>query len=630
MTLVFPMRQPTAMLQSGDGEDSAKRSAKIIGGNFMALDRVLTDDRTVDDVPTDYLTLSRAEALEHWLSDARRVALDIEWDEAGALACVTLAKAPGQAVFVPITPGLLDVLARVLPTKEVITWNGPDDMLLLRRHGVVFTPAHDGMMAAYVLQLPSQSLKANAREWCGMEMRSFKDVFPKDGFQPTEEGVHYACRDADATLRTTLRLIDELGPEEVQPVYDLGMRLFDLVVRMMEHGILVDRKALADLDAYLKGKVEAAERAFAEVGADASVVRSPAKLSKLLFETLRLPTQASRKGKSKAWSTDKNVLARLAGRHPVIAAIKDYRTYAKLYSTYVEKLPRFIGEDGRIHTTLKIMTVETGRPAAEEPNLLNLPNRTEEGRKVRDCYVAAPGYTLLSMDLSQIQLRGLADESGDPGLMAAFLQRVDVHKATAADMDENPLDEVSPERRQDAKAVNFGLSFGMTAPGLLQNLETNGADMTGKDLVWAEGFIDRFFSVRPGVQRYMRQKEHEAARDLCVRGPSGRRRWMFGMLADAAPGVVASTVREAINMPIQDSEAWVMWHWLLETDQAIRDEGLDAHIWLQVYDSMEIEVRTDQVERVKALAYEALGRVPQLSVPLEAEAKSGQRWGSLT
>jgi uracil-DNA glycosylase family 4 len=621
---IFPMRQPTSMIAEEKGEGKG-RNAKIVGNNFMALARLLKDGPAVDELEVNYKYVIAPDGVPQALGDSL-VGLDIEWDKEDSLASVQVSKAPGDASFFPAYPDVLGQLDLFLQGCEVVTWNGPGDLLRLRKHGVNFKIAHDGMMAAYVLQLASQGLKPNSREWLGANIEDFKDVFA-DGFEPTPEGIHYACADADWTLRTSMRLLEEVDKAGLRPVYDLGIRALNLSVDMMEHGVLIDRSALSELDAFLRDQIDTAIAEFERAGGTVDMVNSPKKLAKLLFEDLKLPTNATRKTKL-GWSTDKNVLAKLKGRHPVIEAIGTHRKYHKMWATYVRDLPDYIDEDDkRVRMTLKLMTTETGRPAAEKPNLLNQPNRTAEGRKVRDCYVPREGYSFVSIDLSQIELRVLAHQSRDPGLMTAFLSGKDVHAATAADIDHIAIGDVSEDRRRDAKSINFGLSYGMTAPGLLQNLETNGADMTGRNVEWGENFISDFFRVRPGIQKYMRQTENYADDNLFVTSMSGRRRWMFGMLADSQPGLRAASGREAVNMPIQEYAGWIMWHWLLETADAIRH--MNAHIWLQIYDSMELEVRDDLVDKVIELAMEALTRVPQLVVPLEAEAKVGKRWGSL-
>ncbi len=634
--IIFPVMHPAAMLH-GEGSSYA---SKLIGNDFMALERLLEHGVPVDDVITDYVEITDPDDINFY----PRVGLDAEWAPDGTLSAVQIATAPGEAYLIRAEPHLLQVLNLALVGSEIVTQNGVGDAEKLAQYGVNITPTHDVMMALYVLQRASQGLKENAREILGMKMQDFQVVFPSKDFTQgvPEDQVYYGCRDADATLRLIGPLLEEVDAEGMRNIYDLGMAQFPIALKAQQYGMLVDQPYLKELTAEFEEKMETA-RTSCLVGIRPDfeeTLRSKIKrfdphgsnwrqVNDLLFKELRLkPTK--RNASKTGWATDATALNIIRPQNPrLIDAILEYRRLHKLVTTYLRPLPGHIKEDGRVHTTIKLMTTETGRWAAEDPDMLNQPVRTEEGRRVSDAYVTAPGYSFVSIDLSQIELRALADVSRDPVLTYAFLTRVDIHRLTAADVLEIPIEEVTPEQRQDAKVLNFGLAYALSAMGFLDALRNADVDMDEKDIEWATGFIADFFARRPGIRRYMRAARAFAEEHLFIKDSHGRRRWCFLMMASFNDGLFEAGARQAINMPIQSDAGFIIQTGMVNAMRLLEDEELDAHLLIQIYDSLLLEVRDEDIEPVARLVKGALINAVQLSVPLEAEVKVGKRWGSL-
>ena len=261
--------------------------------------------------------------------------------------------------------------------------------------------------------------------------------------------------------------------------------------------------------------------------------------------------------------------------------------------------------------------------------MLNQPTRTEEGRRVSDSYISAPGYSFVSIDLSQIELRYLAHESRDPVLTYAFLSGVDIHRLTAADVLDIPIEDVTRDQRQDAKILNFGLSYALSIMGFLNALRNADVDMTDKDEEWAGEFIEGFFARRPGIRRYMKRARAFAEENLFIKDMYGRRRWAFLMMAKFNEGLFESGARQAINMPIQSAAGFAIQTGMVNAVRRLEDEEWDAHLLIQIYDNLLLEVRDEDISAVASLVKHELITAVNLSVPLEAEVKVGKRWGSM-
>ncbi|MBX6393304.1 MAG: DNA polymerase I, partial [Burkholderiales bacterium] len=356
-------------------------------------------------------------------------------------------------------------------------------------------------------------------------------------------------------------------------------------------------------------------RAHREAGQPFNL-NSPKQICDILFGTLKLPVL--KKTPSGAPSTDEEVLEKLALDYPLPKTLLEYRALAKLKSTYTDKLPRMINpRTGRVHTHYGQATAVTGRLASNDPNLQNIPVRTAEGRRIREAFVAPPGHVIVSADYSQVELRIMAHYSGDEGLVRAFAEGRDIHRATAAEVFGRKLDEVTPEERRFAKVINFGLIYGMSAFGLAQNL--------GIERATAQSYIDSYFARYPGVARYMEQTRQTAREQGYVETVFGRRLWLPEIRSGNAARR-AGAERAAINAPMQGTAADLIKLAMIRVQDWIDREGLGTRLIMQVHDELVLEVPEAEVERVRAELPPLMTGVAQLRVPLVVDIGVGPNW----
>ncbi|HET7727098.1 MAG TPA: DNA polymerase I, partial [Candidatus Limnocylindrales bacterium] len=400
---------------------------------------------------------------------------------------------------------------------------------------------------------------------------------------------------------------------------DVELPLIPILARMEASGIALDREALAALDAEFEAEIARLERAVYDAVGHEFTIGSPKQLGDVLFEELRLPK--GRRTKT-GYSTDATVLEELRTVHPVIEPVLEWRIYTKLRSTYIEALPTLIGPDGRLHTTFHQAVAATGRLSSSDPNLQNIPIRSELGRRIRRAFVAgSEGTTLVAADYSQIELRILAHVSGDQHLADAFAREADIHRETAARVLHKPPEEVTADERSMAKMVNFGLAYGMSDFGL--------SSRAGISRQEAQEFINSYFAAYSGISYYMMEIKERAKREGQVATLLGRKR-RIPELEARNPSLRAAGERMAINMPIQGTAADIVKVAMIRLDRRLRDERLRARLLLQVHDELLLEAPVDEVDRLIPILRETMENALPLSVPLTIDVKVGRSWEGMT
>lgn len=406
--------------------------------------------------------------------------------------------------------------------------------------------------------------------------------------------------------------LDEFGMRVLYESAELPLCL--VLAEMEQAGFTVDRKALYEFGESLNGGITALQQSIFERAGHEFNILSPKQLGTALFEELMLP--AGKKTKT-GWSTNAEVLEKLRGKHPIVDEVLEYRMLTKLKSTYADGLLKVIGEDGRIHTSFQMTVTATGRLSSTEPNLQNIPIRKNLGAQIRRMFVAAPGMTLVDADYSQIELRLLAHISGDEAMREAFLSGEDFHRVTASKVFDTPLEAVTPELRSRAKAVNFGIVYGISAFSLSQDI--------GVSTYEAKAYMDAYLAKYHGVRDYMKRIVEQAGRDGFVSTLYGRRR-ALPELKSSNFNMRSFGERVALNMPIQGTAADIIKLAMVRVHRRLKEEGLRARLLLQVHDELIVECPEEEAERVRGLLQYEMEHVAQLSVPLTAQAQTGHSW----
>ena len=504
------------------------------------------------------------------------------------------------------------------------------DMKVLKLAGLpVEGPLFDTMVAEWVLN-PDSALGLKSQAWTrlGVQMTEITELIGQGKSQitmaqvPVERAMPYASADADITFRLGEILTGELQQREQSKLFhDLEMPLLPVLAEMELTGIALDVDWLHQLSRELTSRLEALQESiFRHAGGEFNV-NSTQQLSEVLFDRLGLPTRGARKMKSGYYSTRAAVLESLQGEHPILDDILEYRELTKLQSTYVDALPTMVNpRTGRVHTSYNPTGAVTGRISSNNPNLQNIPIRTEEGRRVRRAFVAMDGWRLLGADYSQVELRVMAHVSGDQGMIDAFKRGEDIHATTAAAVYGVPLDGVTYEMRSIAKAVNFGLIYGQSAFGLARQL--------GMSVDSAQAFIDRYFERFPGVHTYMDQIQADAARKGYVETLLNRRRF-FPELTTGSHASVRdrqASVRMAINTPIQGSAADIIKLAMIRMHRALAETGLRSRMLLQVHDEVVLEVPEEEIEVATELVRRTMEDAIELVVPLKVDVETGPNW----
>ncbi len=538
---------------------------------------------------------------------------------------VTVSQLDLETVAAELTP----ILASADITKYM--HNAKFDVMVLERHGMpVLPPIYDTMVASWLgnnAQGARHGLKDLTRERLDIQMTEIKELIGSGKSQitmdqvPIEKATPYASADVDMTLR----LIDEVDPplhandDELLHIFQtLEMPLIYVLKDMEMAGIRLDVDFLRQTSAEITTRLTALEKDIYESAGTTFNINSTQQLSDVLFGKLGLPTDGLKKTKSGHFSTAAGVLERFQGQHEVIDLMLVQRTLAKLKSTYVDALPELVDpRTSRVHTNYNQIGVSTGRLSSNNPNLQNIPIRTEQGRQIRRAFVAEEGHRLIAADYSQVELRILAHIAQDDGLLAAFANDEDIHTSTASAVLGVPMAEIDKYQRRIAKTVNFGLIYGQTAFGLAR-----GTGMSNQE---AREFIDTYFEKYPGIKSYIDNTKLMAAEQGYVATLLGRRR-DFSNLADLKGPQRGAAEREAINMPIQGTAADIMKQAMIDVHQALQHSSLQTKILLQVHDELVLEAPEDEVEQAVQLTRDTMAQAFQLQVPLKVDVEVGQNW----
>ena len=531
---------------------------------------------------------------------------------------------PSQLEFNHVMQALKPILED--PNIGKIGHHGKYDMHILARYGIAVAGyTHDSMLASYVLNsnATQHNMDAVAKKYLDYSTIKYEDVAGKGVKQipfaevPLEQALAYAAEDADITLRLKLALEPALAQHApLAAIYtQMEIPLVPVLAAMEAAGILLDAEELKRQSADLGLAMAVLETSAFENAGRSFSMDSPKQLGVLLFEELGLP--AKQKTPSGQPSTSEDALEDLLDLHPLPGMILAYRSLAKLKGTYTDTLPDLADANGRVHTSFHQAVAATGRLSSSNPNLQNIPIRTPEGRKIRRAFIAPPGFVLMAADYSQIELRIMAHLSDDPGLLSAFASGADVHRATAAEIFNVPLETVDNNQRRAAKAINFGLIYGMSAFGLARNLGI------ARDI--ARDYVERYFIRYPGVKRYMEATRKIAHEQGFVETTFGRRLYL-PELASRNYQLRMSAERQAINAPMQGTAADIIKRAMLAVHPFLAGCEAEIRMLLQVHDELVFEVRSDCVDKYKAGIIERMSAAAELKVPLLVEVGVGMNW----
>ncbi|TVT82250.1 DNA polymerase I [Pseudomonas sp. H3(2019)] len=633
--------------------EEVQRDAKRAGQEVVA---AVEEAVTGDDGPQYTTVLTQAD-FDVWLKklqNATLFAFDTETTGVDAqqaqLVGLSFAVQANEAAYIPLTHSYMgvpdqldrDTVLRALkpiledPSKLKVGQHAKFDMNILANCAiggdqscgiVVQGIAFDTMLESYVLDSTAtrHDMDSLALKYLGYTTTSFQDIAGKGVKQLTFDQISlelagpYAAEDADVTLRLHQTLHEKLDaiPSLSKVLSEIEMPLVPVLARIERQGALVDANLLGIQSVELGDKLVELEReAFAIAGEEFNL-GSPKQLGVILYEKLGLPI-LSKTAKGQA-STAEAVLAELAEQdYPLPKVLMQYRSLSKLKSTYTDRLPEQINpRTGRIHTSYHQAVAATGRLSSSDPNLQNIPIRTAEGRRIRQAFVAPKGYKLLAADYSQIELRIMAHLAKDEGLLHAFRNDLDVHKATAAEVFGVELADVTTDQRRSAKAINFGLIYGMSAFGLAKQI--------GVDRKQSQAYIDRYFARYPGVLEYMERTRAQAAEQGFVETIFGRRLYLPDINAKN-PALRKGAERTAINAPMQGTAADIIKKAMVAVDNWLTASGLDAKVILQVHDELVLEVREDLVDRVREEIRAHMSGAATLDVPLLVEVGVGNNW----
>jgi DNA polymerase-1 len=595
-----------------------------------------------------YETILTQKQFDTWFEKIRvaeLVALDTETTSihymSAELVGLSFAIIENEAAYLPLAhayPGVPKQLDRDMVLQRLQPWLEDSkkaklghhlkyDAHVLANYGITLRGMqYDSMLESYVLNSTAtrHDLDSTARKYLGVETIHYEDVAGKGAKQicfdqvKLEQAGPYAAEDADIALRLHKTLWPKLSAEkQLARLYsELEQPLVGVLTRMEATGVLVDAELLAELSIEFAEKMTKLETEAHEVVGHSFNLSSPKQLQQVLFEELDLPIiRKTPKGQP---STAEDVLAELAPDYPLPQLILNFRSLSKLKSTYTDKLPTQIStRTGRIHTSYHQAVAATGRLSSSDPNLQNIPIRTDEGRRIRQTFVAPEGYSLVAADYSQIELRIMAHISGDEGLLAAFADDLDIHQATAAEVFGIAANEVSADQRRSAKAINFGLIYGMSAFGLARQLGIGRSS--------AQAYVDLYFQRYPGVKAYM-DRTREQARELGYVETVFGRRLHLPEINDRNAQRRQYAERSAINAPMQGTAADIIKRAMLSVDDWVQSNAADARLIMQVHDELVLEVRNEFVEEVRIAVIELMGSAAELKVPLKVAAGIGVNW----
>jgi DNA polymerase I len=606
------------------------------------------EQTTVANPAIETITVLDDEALQSMLTalqEAEVIAFDTETTSIepmrASLVGMSFATSPNQAWYVPLAhdyPGapkqlpMDQVLAAVKPilTNAAIAKRGQNlkyDVIIMRHVGIELAGiSHDTMLESYCFNSTAtrHNLDVLAKTWLNHDTISFSDIAGKGKKQlhfndiSIEDAAPYAGEDAALVLA----LHDELWPKlselegPVSVFSDIEIPLLPVLARMEYHGVLIDAKQLQAQSTELGQTMHELRQQAHELAGQPFNLGSPKQLQEILFQQMALPVVA--KTPTGQPSTAENVLHELAIAHELPRVILDYRSLSKLKSTYTDTLPEQIHPcTGRVHTSYQQAVTSTGRLSSSDPNLQNIPVRSAAGRRIRKAFIAPEGYQLLAADYSQVELRIMAHLSGDDGLLEAFAAGADIHAATAAEVFDQALDAVSSEQRRAAKAINFGLIYGMSAWGLARQLEVEQKQ--------AQAYIDTYFERYPGVLEYMERTRKQARAQGFVETIHGRRLWLPEITSRNGARRQAAE-RAAINAPMQGSAADIIKRAMIDIDQWLRDKNIDARMVMQVHDELVLEVPDTLAEDIAVEVQQRMSAAAELKVELLVDCGIADNW----
>ena len=635
---------------------SAVSSSGAIESPAYDLPSVVTDMPPID--AAAYECVTDIAVLDNWIEAAvssGHVAIDTETDGLDAVSCrlvgVSLATRPGHACYIPLAHGIgeglaladdvpqqlaeADVLARLKPLLQdasimKILQNAKFDLQVLTQRKIDVYPVEDTMLMSYALAAGQRGhgMDELSELYLGHKPISIKELLGTGKSQitfdqvPLEKATPYAAEDADITFRLWQMMRPELVKDGVVSVYQTTEKpLVPVIVDMEKNGISVDRNVLSRLSGEFAQKMAAMEEGIYKLAGETFNIASPKQLGDILFDKMGLP--GGKKTKTGAWGTGADVLEGLAAEgHDLAAQVLEWRGLAKLKSTYTDALPEFINPDtGRIHTSYSLASTTTGRLASSDPNLQNIPIRTEDGRRIRTAFVAEKGNLLVSADYSQIELRLLAHIADIDSLRQAFADGQDIHAMTASEMFGVPLADMTAETRRRAKAINFGIIYGISAFGLANQLGISRGE--------ASAYIKAYFEKFPGIKDYMEAVKQEAHAQGYVSTLFGRRIYLRE-IDSKIPARRAFAERAAINAPIQGTAADIIRRAMIAMPTVLKKKSPKSRMLLQVHDELIFEApesETDKLmQHVREVMQNACAPRLSLSVPLVVEAQAAKNW----
>ena len=643
-----------ALKELGGGDGAATASAELAGMRNTAAGYARTaavHDEALDPALAEkgtYETVQTREQLDAWmarLDSAGEFAFDTETDALDAMRAnlvgLSFSAEPGSGCYIPVGhtyPGApaqldlretLDALRPLLESAQhrKLGQHGKYDIHVLRRHGVAIDGyADDTMLESFIWNSSAtrHDMDSLAKRYLGYDTIKFEAVAGKGAKQipfsevAIDDATTYAAEDADITLRLHRVLSAKLAEiPSLQTVYrDIEIPLVQVLARMEANGILIDADELRRQSVDLSRRMLAAQQKATELAGRTFNLDSPKQLQALLFDELKLPALV--KTPTGQPSTNEEALEAIADQHELPRIILEYRGLAKLRSTYTDKLSDMVNPDtGRVHTSYHQAGAATGRLSSNDPNLQNIPIRTEDGRRIRKAFIAPPGRKLIACDYSQIELRIMAHLSEDPALVRAFASGADIHRATAAEVFGKPLEDVSGNERRAAKAINFGLMYGMSAFGLAKQLDIGRGE--------AQDYIALYFNRYPGVREFMERTRKEAHERGFVETVFGRRLYLDNINA-RNQGLRAGAERAAINAPMQGTAADIIKRAMIDIDHWLSGHADKAKMLLQVHDELVFESDVDFVDTLVGEATARMAAAAELRVPLVIDTGVGDNW----
>ncbi len=593
-------------------------------------------------------SLDKLDDLAKQLGKAKIISFDTETTSTEEMQAeivgISLAVKEGQGYYIPVghTSGnnlpIKKVIAALTPSMTdakigKVAHNAKYDYIILARYGLAVAPlAFDTMLAEFIIDPSSRNLglKNLVLERLGEEMTHIETLIGKGKNQLSmadiaiESVAPYAAADAETTLRLMPLLQKDLERVSgAKLLAEIDLPLTPVLAAMEMTGALIDTKFFSKFSVELALRLAEIEKQIFQLAGKSFNINSPQQLSDILFNHLRLdPPDKSKKTATGFYSTSADILEALRDKHPILEWILENRELAKLKSTYVDALPAAVDSNtGRVHTSYSQIGAVTGRLSSNNPNLQNIPIRTETGRRVRNGFIADKGNLLLSVDYSQIELRIVAHMAEDESMLKAFRAGEDIHATTAAAIYDVELNKVTKEMRRHAKAINFGLIYGMSAFGLARSTELT--------LSEADAFVKAYFEKFPGVKKYLDGIRRQAAEIGYVETLLGRKRYFPSLQSKLNAQLKNREEREAINAPIQGTAADIMKIAMLKIPSALKTAGLKGKMLLQVHDELVLECPKDELEKTASLVQKTMAEAYPMSIPLSTEARAGQSWGEM-